>query len=324
MSGLERHVRLIWNRKASAKITGKSIAEAEEYFTDKGYEFRFYEPKSLEATRDITLKIAEEAADSDYSITLVPIGGDGTINLVVNAIFSNYKTCPLTLGIIPGGTGNLLAQKLGILTAADKLAAATGWYDMQKYLRIIADGRIKDIDIIELSFEDRKEYAVSWTGFGFTPNIISKVKEEQKKNIKEWAYIPPALALLGNYVPQKIKIFREDDEFEGCCVDIGNNELLGLPRFRYFKGAKLDDGYLQTMIVEHHGKNTQTAIFDIIMRVFAGTHLSHPRMKHFSSGALAVKPMENMLYHIDGEVYQAKKDEKITIRARPKALPVIY
>ena len=78
-------------------------------------------------------KIIDICSDSELDVTdydtIIAMGGDGTINQVIPYLINTNKT----LGIIPCGTANLLAAKLGIPT------------DLKKALKIIKEGWIAQL-----------------------------------------------------------------------------------------------------------------------------------------------------------------------------------
>ncbi len=68
----------------------------------------------------------------DFS-RLVVAGGDGTLRIVVQYLMENHLKTPI--GIIPVGTGNILARNLGISLDIDQAA------------KTAIDGNLKQIDI---------------------------------------------------------------------------------------------------------------------------------------------------------------------------------
>lgn len=75
-------------------------------------------------------KLTKMGIDKGYK-TIVAVGGDGTINEVMNELIGNEK---VVLGIIPTGTTNDLADALGI----------KGWYSATS---ILASRKIESIDL---------------------------------------------------------------------------------------------------------------------------------------------------------------------------------
>jgi len=75
-------------------------------------------------------KLTRMAIEKDYK-TIVAVGGDGTINEIINAMAGNTK---VALGIIPLGSSNELAAMLGI-------------NDWQSACNILAARKIEEVDL---------------------------------------------------------------------------------------------------------------------------------------------------------------------------------
>ena len=109
-------------------------------------------------------KIIDICSDSELDVTdydtIIAMGGDGTINQVIPYLINTNKT----LGIIPCGTANLLAAKLGIPT------------DLKKALKIIKEGKQKQIDSIDINGKP----CILRLGLGYDADIIGKTPQALK------------------------------------------------------------------------------------------------------------------------------------------------
>ncbi|MEW5822201.1 MAG: diacylglycerol kinase family protein [Cyanobacteriota bacterium] len=125
-----------------------------------------YEVKETEKPAHAYI-IAKEAVDNNINLVIV-VGGDGTINEVVNAI----ACTDVCLGIIPNGTGNLLATSLGIPM------------DFSKSINIIFENNRKKIDLGRIN----NQYFSIIAGCGFDATIMKNVKRSDKKILGFLAY----------------------------------------------------------------------------------------------------------------------------------------
>ena len=89
-------INIIVNPKANGKKAAKIAKKVDKYLTGKGVEHAFF---YTDAPRH-AIKLAEEL--SKTSDTIVALGGDGTINEVLNGL----DTEKVKFGIIPSGSGN--------------------------------------------------------------------------------------------------------------------------------------------------------------------------------------------------------------------------
>jgi YegS/Rv2252/BmrU family lipid kinase len=106
-------------------------------------------------------KLARIGIDKGFK-TIVAVGGDGTINEVMNAILDNDR---VALGIIPTGTTNDLASALGI----------NDWYSATA---ILASRKIEEVNLGKIA--DR--HFVTSVSIGFDPKIAG-IKRLSRGNI---------------------------------------------------------------------------------------------------------------------------------------------
>ena len=169
--------------------------------------------KALDATH-----FAEEAAKEKYEAVIV-FGGDGTVNEVVSGI-AEKEFIP-KLGIIPGGTGNLITKLVQIDQDIDKAIEGldfnlTNKIDIGKandhyFGYIFSVGSLPEA-IHNVEIEDKTKFGM----FAYAINTVKSVIRDEVFNIKveteNGNYEGEAsqvLVLLSNYFSDK-KIFDEN------------------------------------------------------------------------------------------------------------------
>lgn len=184
--------------------------KAKEYF--EVVETRITE-KALDATH-----FAEEAAKEKYEAVIV-FGGDGTVNEVISGI-AEKEYIP-KLGIIPGGTGNLITKLVQIDQDIDKAIESldfnlTNKIDIGKandhyFGYIFSIGSLPEA-IHNVEIEDKTKFGM----FAYAINTVKSVIRDEVFNIKveteNGNYEGDAsqvLVLLSNYFSDK-KIFDEN------------------------------------------------------------------------------------------------------------------
>ena len=184
--------------------------KAKEYF--EVVETRITE-KALDATH-----FAEEAAKEKYEAVIV-FGGDGTVNEVISGI-AEKEYIP-KLGIIPGGTGNLITKLVQIDQDIDKAIESldfnlTNKIDIGKandhyFEYIFSVGSLPEA-IHNVEIEDKTKFGM----FAYAINTVKSVIRDEVFNIKveteNGNYEGDAsqvLVLLSNYFSDK-KIFDEN------------------------------------------------------------------------------------------------------------------
>ena len=160
--------------------------------------------KALDATH-----FAEEAAKEKYEAVIV-FGGDGTVNEVISGI-AEKEYIP-KLGIIPGGTGNLITKLVQIdqdfnLTNKIDIGKANDHY----FGYIFSVGSLPEA-IHNVEIEDKTKFGM----FAYAINTVKSVIRDEVFNIKieteNGNYEGEAsqlLVLLSNYFSDK-KIFDEN------------------------------------------------------------------------------------------------------------------
>ena len=184
--------------------------KAKEYF--EVVETRITE-KALDATH-----FAEEAAKEKYEAVIV-FGGDGTVNEVVSGI-AEKEYIP-KLGIIPGGTGNLITKLVQIDQDIDKAIESldfnlTNKIDIGKandhyFGYIFSVGSLPEA-IHNVEIEDKTKFGM----FAYAINTVKSVIRDEVFNIKVETEnanyegdASQVLVLLSNYFSDK-KIFDEN------------------------------------------------------------------------------------------------------------------
>src|SRR2546423_14969904 len=121
-------------------------------------------------------RIAEESRGEGFDV-MVSHGGDGTAMQVAAAIAGSG----IALGVVPGGTGNVLAGNLRLPRAVKGAAKA------------LLKARPHAIDVGVVPRSDGDHYFAVVAGTGFDAPLLSATTTQQKKSWEIAAYIlPPA------------------------------------------------------------------------------------------------------------------------------------
>ena len=199
---------------------GEKALDYKEKLENKANEyFDYVETKITEKAKDATT-FAEEASKENYEAVIV-FGGDGTVNEVISGIAE--KDYIPKLGIIPGGTGNLITKLLEISQDIDEAIDQldfnkTNSIDIGKANKsyfgyIFSVGSLPEA-IHNVEIEEKTKYGV----LAYAINTIKSVIKDEVFNIKieteNGSYEGEAsqvLVLLSNYYADK-KIFEENKD----------------------------------------------------------------------------------------------------------------
>lgn len=130
------------------------------------------------ASRDHATELARDAVDRGFD-AVVAFGGDGTINEVIQGLVGS----DVALGILPGGTTNVMARATGIPSDPIEATAMLGARLRSNSTRRINLGRVNH------------RYFVFSTGLGFDAGVVKRVEAdpERKRRLHKWHFLDHAL-----------------------------------------------------------------------------------------------------------------------------------
>jgi diacylglycerol kinase (ATP) len=230
--------------------------------------------------------------------TVVAVGGDGTVHEVVNGLLDEAVVAAppdkpeATLGVIPFGTGADFVRTVGIPRDAQGAIAR---------LRV-AERRPIDVGHVQYRHdgEMRSRFFVNVMGFGFDAAIMERVNRSSKRLTGTWPFLSSLLVQLFTYENKQMTVRSGDLSLSGRV------NVLAVCNGRYFGGgmkvgppAVLDDGVLDVVLV---GDLNRLEVLLNLPRIYAGTHLSHPKVKHLRVSELEVETEEEVFIEAEGEL----------------------
>ncbi|WP_244242481.1 YegS/Rv2252/BmrU family lipid kinase [Nocardioides seonyuensis] len=178
--------------------------------------------------------MAEKASVEGADLVMV-CGGDGT----VREVCAELAGTGIPVGIVPAGTGNLLARNLGIPLY------------IRSAIDVALNGQDRAIDLVEVSGDGiEKTHFMVMAGMGFDAAIMEGVNDDIKKRIGWVAYVLSGLKSL-MFPAVKVEIAIDDEEptiHRARTVVVGNVGYLqaGMP---LLPDAAIDDGLLDVVIL---------------------------------------------------------------------------
>lgn len=163
---------LVIGRRRKGRGIPEAVAETCDRLRAAGWTV-----ESEVVTKKRALRKHARRAVKDRREVVVVVGGDGAVFQVVNVI----ATTDVTLGIVPKGTGNLLAGNLDI---PGELADAVA-------LLVAGETRRIDVGRVSLNGTDR-EFAVA-CGIGFDAVVMDATDPAQKRRWGKLAYVANAV-----------------------------------------------------------------------------------------------------------------------------------
>lgn len=273
-------IQIICNPKAGRQILQKRIPFLVEVLEKEGKKKvnLTYTTKELDASN-----IALKSGRQGYH-TIITIGGDGTINEVVNGIMQcNEKP---KLAIYPAGTVNDFGSFLQIPR------------DIEDFSRMIINGNSMKVDVGVAG----ERYFLNVAAAGLLPEVAHRVSSEAKTVLGKFAYYMEGIKEFSKsmFKPIKIKFkingYEEDKEI--LFFILANSPSVG--GFKYVApDAKVDDGHLDLLIVEHSQFKDVATIF---LKALRGNHSNHPGLRYLQVEEFSVYSDEKIDLDLDGEL----------------------
>jgi len=294
---------LIVNLTAGGGKPKHHLATVLEYLKENGLNFEV----STTSHQGEAVELAQKAADKGVDL-IVSIGGDGTVNEIVNGIMKS-KNDP-SLGIIPLGWANDFIKSTGIP------------FDIIEACKILIKGKTKKIDIGTIN---NQIYFANICGIGFDAEVAQLANQMKNKHpnlriLSAFVYIFATIKKLlspFSYHDVKIKFDGQEIHFKILFIAISNGKFYG-GRFKITPEAILDDGLLEICTVEEMGR---LKYLMSIPKVFKGTHESIKGINFYRAKEIVIQSSEPTLAQVSGEVIEGQKEFTITLL--PKSLKLI-
>lgn len=243
---------------------------------------------------------------------VLAFGGDGTVRAVASALAGTSTP----LGILPAGTGNLLARNLSLPLT-----------DLDAAVEIALSGRDRKVDVGQVQFdrsgEDHDPVTDTFcvmAGIGFDAEVMASVGSELKDRVGWWAYILEGTRKLSG---PRVRVAIRLDEGEVThrwvrTVLVGNcGELIGgVP---LMPDAELDDGWLDLAVVAPRGVVGWGAV---IATVLTRSRRGHPVVQHLRARSVEIRAERPLHVQLDGDPAGTARVLRAT--ADPLALTVRY
>jgi YegS/Rv2252/BmrU family lipid kinase len=234
---------------------------------------------------------ARQAVEDGVELVLVA-GGDGTINETVNGLVHT----PTAMGIIPVGTGNILAHQLHmpILTLFAPL-----------YIRDVGDAllksRLQQVDAGVIN----KRYFICWAGLGLDAEIVASM-EPRPRYSKRFRNLPSVIT--GFSIASEFRGVRSQVTIADRVIRtrallvVASNIQLYASFFNIAPQAKMDDGLMDIFVFKGLGFSYALRhVFSIIL----GRHLQSPEVLHSLVPDMYVETSPQVAVHLDGDPYGA-------------------
>jgi diacylglycerol kinase (ATP) len=299
-------MKLIVNPVAANGAVGKNWPRIRDFLQAEGAKF----DAVLTERPGHATQLARQALDDGYR-TIVVVGGDGTVNEVLNGLVVEGAVDPeVMLGIIPWGTGADFTRSLGI--PHDYMGAC------RQLLRF--ETRLVDIGKITCLHEGREveRYFINAAGLGFDGEVAELANRSSKVLGGTMTYLACLFISLVTYRNKDVEFSFDGQHVRGRLnsVIVCNGRYLGGGMFMAPE-ASFDDGIFDVVIL---GNLNKLEVVTNLPRVYKGTHLTHPKVSLCHAKEVHVEARERMFLQADGELIG---EAPATFQVVPGALRVV-
>lgn len=289
---------VVANEKTNWESSRSKIRRAREFLRQHGFGCSWFTTEGPGHAREL----AAAAAVQDVE-TIVAIGGDGTVNEVINGLLASGRESLPRIGVVPAGCSNDFSKSLGIPQ------------DVHQACRAIVGGRVRPVDIGRAG----SRYFCSASCLGYFAEIAA-VSDRMKGLRGSARYVVAALTVIRTMKSGwKMEVIADGQTFRGeyAVLLVGN-----APRFgglTMIPGARMDDGVLDCLLIEMAGK---LEALHLIALVYRKAIERHKRVTRFQTTSLSVCLNRPVGLCHDGEVCSGAV-EAINYAVLPKRLRVI-
>ncbi len=278
------------------------------------------EPIVLETTEhDVGFGQTREAVDRGVDLVCA-LGGDGTVRAVAQELVGSE----VPLGLLPGGTGNLLARNLEL--PVDSL---------EKALVVALTGRNRHVDAAWMTLEpvdleleehvgegssagERRHAFFVMAGLGLDAAIMESTSEELKNRIGWGAYVPAGFK---NFLRERFKVTLtldggDPETKRARMVVIGNcGKITG--GIDLLPDAEPDDGLLDVIVLAPRGLGQWVSVAG---RVITKSDRTTAHLSRYRATRTTVSLDEHQRVQVDGDIIGEARE--LACEVQPRALIV--
>jgi diacylglycerol kinase (ATP) len=245
-------------------------------------------------------RTCRRAAERGAEIVAV-IGGDGTVSCAANGLVGTGAA----LAVIPAGTG-------------DDFAAAIGAASFRPAVRLLANPRLEQVDLVRVRCGDADRLFANIAGAGFDSEVNETANAMSVKLGGRGTYVVALVKTLSRFTPARYDITVDGDplSLDAMLVVVGSGLAYG-GGMRVLPDASIVDGVMDVCIVEALSK---AAFLRAFPTVYAGRHRHHPKVRMLRATHVTIAANRGVQVYADGERVGPLP---ATFEVLPGALPVV-
>lgn len=243
---------------------------------------------------------AQQALESGVDL-IIAAGGDGTVRMVCDEV----ARTGVAVGILPHGTGNLLARNIGIPL------------NIKDALDVVFGGQDRAIDLATFSSDAGEDTVfLVMAGLGMDAAIMTGVDDTLKAKVGWVAYFVSGIKAL-RFAPVKVSISVDDGEFvkfRARTIVVGNVGFLqgGIP---LLPDAQIDDGLIDVVVI---APKRFLGWLAIVVRVIGRQRRTNKRLGRMTGKKVVIRAEKPTPMQLDGD--PIGDGTEITVEVQPGVL----
>ncbi len=281
------YARLIVNPIAGAGRTAKKWPQIMNLLKNIGLRFEH----DLTEAPGHAIELAKSAAKKGCEL-VVSVGGDGTLNEIVNGLYDAGNISDIMIGIIGTGTGSDYIRTIGIPHNHEE--ACHRLLNPKKL--------VVDLGVVEYVSNGQavKRLFVNFAGLGFDAEVVKATTQKFKALGTLPSYLAGLLATLLSYQNKEVSL-KLDGKVEDrkVCTIITSNGKYGGGSMFVAPHADPTDGLLDVLII---GDLSKPDLLWSLPRIYKGTHLTHPKVTSKTAREIHLQTRQPASLQADGEL----------------------
>ncbi len=253
------------------------------------------------------IKLAEQAGEYDV---LVVVGGDGTLNEVVNGVM-NQEVRP-AIGLLPNGSANDFARERKLTNKLDA------------FLKMVDSGCASSVDVGQIRFPDEKRniYFINVADVGFGADVVNTLSKYDSWYNLFSSNIKFSIAIIRtffSYSHQYVTVQADNNIWEGKILSViaANSRSFGSGLI-IAPEAEISDGKFQLVIL---GAISLKDYFINLKRIRRGERINHSEAFYSEASVINITGGSDLKVEADGE---PAGQLPVKIRCIPEALLFYY
>ena len=272
------------NPAAAGGTTGKRWPEIAHRAAQRGLD-----GDALISERPGQLTALAADAVAGGATRLVVVGGDGSVNEVVNGIADGRG---VELAVIPRGTGWDFVRTFDIPR------------DLDAAVDVALTGSVREIDLGAVTYrtwggEDARSVFAKVASAGISGAIAQRANESSKALGGKVSYYWATLAVFVGWQTGEMRVTVDGESRNGKMIDavVCNGRYLG-GGMMMCPEAEPDDGVFDVLLI---GDVTKRDLLLVLPKTYKGNHLPHPRLELLRGKVVIVESAEPLPIELDGE-----------------------